>query len=143
MNVMSLYKSQDLNKTPLDMHSAKLIDNQFYKVPQNGPILIHFWATWCPVCKLEASNINFLSKHFNVLTIAVKSGNNQEIQKYLDEHGYKYKVINDASGAISSKFKISGFPTTFVYDKNKKLAFSEVGYTSTLGLALRMWWAAL
>jgi len=142
-NVISLYKSQDLTRTPLSMTSATLIDNQLYQIPADKPVLIHFWATWCPVCKLEASNINFLSKHFNVLTIAVKSGNNQEIQKYLDAHNYKYKVINDINGAISSQFKISGFPTTFIYDKNKKLAFSEVGYTSTLGLLLRMWWADL
>jgi len=142
-NVISLYKSKDLTQTPLSITSAKLIDNQLYQIPGNRPVLIHFWATWCPTCKLEAANINFLSKHFNVLTIAVKSGTNQEIQKYLEEHDYKYKVVNDANGAIASQFKISGFPTTFVYDKNKKLTFSEVGYTSTLGLALRVWWAGL
>jgi len=142
-NVISLYKSQDLTQRPLSITSAKLINNQLYNIPVSKPVLIHFWATWCPVCKLEASNINFLSKYFNVLTIAVKSGDDQEIQKYLDEHNYKYKVINDTNGIISSKFKISGFPTTFIYDKNKKLAFSEVGYTSTLGLLLRLWWADL
>ena len=142
-NVISLYKSQDLTQRPLDMTSAKLINNQVYNIPVDKPVLIHFWATWCPVCKFEASNINFLSKYFTVLTIAVKSGDDQKIQKYLDEHHYKYKVINDSNGVISSKFKISGFPTTFIYDKNKKLTFSEVGYTSTLGLLLRLWWVNL
>jgi hypothetical protein len=51
-------------------------------------------------------------------------------------------VINDSSGFISSEFNIAAFPTTFIYDKEKNLVFSEVGYTSTLGLWLRMLWAS-
>ncbi len=142
-NAVSLYKSQDLSQKPLNIQTFKLINNQKYKVPTNKPILIHFWATWCPTCKLEASNIEFLSKYFEVLTIAVKSGSDDEIKKYLQEHNYTFKVVNDTEGSLSSKFHISGFPTTFIYDKNKKLLFSDVGYTSTLSLYIKMWWAGL
>ena len=140
-NIMSIYRSQDLSKTPLTVNSFKLIDNTTYIIPKNKPILIHFWATWCPTCKLESSNINFLSNYFEVVTIAVKSGDKQEIQNYLNEHNYTFKVVSDINGEISSRYKIAGFPTTFIYDKNKNLMFSEVGYTSTFGLWLRMLWA--
>ena len=140
-NVMSIYRSQDLTKAPLAVDSFKLIDDTTYIIPKNKPILIHFWATWCPTCKLEASNINFLSNYFNVVTIAVKSGNDEEIQDYLNEHNYHFKVVNDTDGEISSIYNIAGFPTTFIYDKNKNLMFSEVGYTSTFGLWLRILWA--
>jgi len=140
-NIISLYKSQSLLETPLELKSVKLINNNTYNIQTTKPILIHFWATWCPTCKLEASNINFLSKYFQVITIAVKSGSNYEIKQYLDENEYNYMVVNDPNGDISSNFKINAFPTTFIYDKNKKLIFSEVGYTSTIGLALRMFWA--
>jgi len=140
-NVMSIYRSQDLTKAPLAVDSFKLIDDTTYIIPKNKPILIHFWATWCPTCKLEASNINFLSNYFNVVTIAVKSGNDEEIQDYLNEHNYNFKVVSDINGEISSRYKIAGFPTTFIYDKNKNLMFSEVGYTSTFGLWLRILWA--
>jgi len=132
-NVISLYKSQSLLDTPLQLDSVTIENDK--------PVMIHFWATWCPTCKLEASNIEFLSSYFQIVTIAVKSGSDEEIQKYLKEHGYNYKVINDKTGEISSRFKINAFPTTFIYNKDKKLIFSEVGYTSTLGLALRMLWA--
>ena len=140
-NIISIYRSQDLSQTPLDIQSVKLIDNTTYTLPKNRPILIHFWATWCPTCKLEASNIDFLAKHFEVLTIAVSSGSDYEIQNYLNEHSYTFRVVNDKDGSLRSKFQIAGFPTTFIYDKNKRLCFSEVGYTSTLGLYLRMLWA--
>ena len=140
-NVMSLYKSQSLTHTPLTIHSIKLIDGSVYKVKSDKPILVHFWATWCPICKLEASNITFLSKHFEVLTIAVKSGDNAKVRKFLQEHNYHFKVVNDTNGVLASKFKIAGFPTTFIYNKEHKLAFSDVGYSSTLTLYLKMLWA--
>jgi len=140
-NVMSLYKSKDLNSAPLKLSTVKLLDGSTYTFEKEKPILIHFWATWCPTCKLEASNINYISKHFNVITIAVNSGSTQEIQTFLNENEYNFLVVNDANSTLSKEFKIAGFPTTFIYDKNRKLIFSEVGYTSIIGLYLRMWWA--
>ena len=142
-NAISLYKSQDLSQKPLDIQNFKLIDHQEYKIPDKKPIMIHFWATWCPVCKVEASNIDYIAKHFNVVTIAVNSKNNADIQKYMQKNHYSFKVVNDNNGMLSSKFHIAGFPTTFIYGKNKKLLFSDVGYTSTLSLYLKMWWASL
>ena len=142
-NVMSIYKSQSLSNAPLDIHTFKLINNTMYSTKQDKPILIHFWAKWCPTCKLEASNINLLSKYYQIITVVVKSGNDDVIKKYLDEHNYTYKVVNDKDSTLSRKFQITGFPTTFIYDKNKNLVFKEVGYTSSLGLWFRLWWASL
>ncbi len=141
-NAISIYKSRDLSQAPLTVQSFTLIDDKKYKVPNDKPVLIHFWATWCPTCKLEASNINFLSKHFEVVTIAVKSGSDDALKKYLYEHNYTFKVVNDKNSILSSQFHIAGFPTTFIYDKNKKLLFSDVGYTTTLSLYIKMWWAS-
>ncbi len=141
-NIVSLYKSQNLNSAPLTLKSLKLIDGSIYKIDENKPILIHLWATWCPTCKLEAANIERISKSFNVVTFAVNSGNDAEIQNYLQKRDLHFKVVNDKDGLYARDFKIAGYPTTFIYDKDKNLIFSEVGYTSTIGLYLRMWWAS-
>ena len=73
-NVISIYKSSDLNKEALQNINVTLLDAKEYSYPKEKPILIHFWATWCPTCKLEASNIQTISENFEVLTIAVSSG---------------------------------------------------------------------
>ena len=142
-NILSLYKSTDLNKEPLTVSNFTLMDGSKYTFSNNKPVLIHIWATWCPTCKVEASNIQTISKSYDVITIAVKSGEYAEIQSWLNENSYDFNVVNDNTGLISSKFNIAAFPTTFIYDKDRNLIFSEVGYTSTLGLYLRMWWASL
>ena len=143
-NLISYYKSFDLNKAPLLNVQATLLDgSSFTTTSIKKPLLIHFWAVWCPTCKLEADNIERISKLYNVVTIVVKSGSDKDIQSYLQEHNFNFKVINDENGFLVQRFNISAYPTTFIYDKNANLAFSEVGYTSSLGLILRMWWAGL
>lgn len=133
-NIVSYYKASDLNQNKLDIENISL---------NNKPILIHFWSTWCPTCKIEASNIQTISEHYNVLTIAVNSKDDKNIKKYLKENSLNFKFINDKNSFYAKKFNISAYPTTLIYDKNKNIIFSDVGYTSTFGLWARMWWAGL
>lgn len=138
-NIISLYKSSDLNKEELSISAITLMNGTEYKLDKQKPIMIHFWATWCPTCSLEASNIQTISESYEVITIAVKS-DESEIQKYLKDNNLNFNVVNDENALLARKFNIAAYPTTFIYDKDKKLVFSEVGYTSTLGLWLRMLW---
>ena len=142
-NVISLYRSLDLNKQPLNISTINTLFDTKYTLPSEKPVLVHFWATWCPTCKAESGNIQNISENFEVITIAFKSGSDIDIHKYLKESDLDFKVINDKDGYLTSKFGISVFPTTIIYDKNRDVVFSDVGYTSTWGLWLRMWWAGL
>jgi len=142
-NIVSYYKSSDLKKDSLNIKSLTLIDGSTYDIPKNKAILVHFWGTWCPICKLEASNVNTISKSYEVITIAVDSKNNENIKKYLKDNNVNFKVHNDTQSKIASNYNIEVYPTSFIYNKNGKLIFTEVGYSSTLGLKLKMWWANL
>jgi thiol-disulfide isomerase/thioredoxin len=144
-NVLSYFRAPNLNSQTLPQISTTLIDGTEFSTNNyhDKPILIHIWATWCPTCKLEASNIEKISKHFNVITFAVKSGNNAEINNYLKQHDLHFKTINDNMSYHANTFKVSAYPTTFIYDKNHQLIFSEVGYTSTLMLYLKMLWVSI
>ena len=143
-NAISFFRAPDIHDKSLPEINTLLINEELFSTMDytDRPILIHFWATWCPTCKLEAGNIQSISKDYPVLTVAVKSGDDAKINTYMKEHDLDFKVINDQDGILASQFQIPAFPTTFIYNKEGKLSFSEVGYTSTLGLYLRMWWAA-
>jgi thiol-disulfide isomerase/thioredoxin len=143
MNVISYIRAPQLSTEALEPLTRELIDNSTFSTHeiQGKPLLIHFWATWCPTCKLEAGNIQKISQHFNVISIAVKSGNHSEISEYMKTNKYDFKVINDANGELASQFSVPAFPTTFIYNAQGDLEFTEVGYSSIIGLYLRMWWA--
>ena len=113
----------------------KKIDTTHYK---GKPLLIHIWATWCPTCRLENANIERISKQYKVITIAVNSGSNQEIQHYMKKNQFSFDVINDKDGKLAKSFHIEAFPTTFIYDARGKLTFTEVGYSTTAGLLARL-----
>lgn len=143
-NILSYYRSGELNKSDLIIpQELSLIDGSSFKYDETKPLVIHFWADWCPVCKVEAPNIQTISKDHQVLTIAVDSGEDQKIKEYLKKEGFDFKTVNDSDSKLAGYFNISVFPTTFIYDRDKKLIFSEVGYTSTFGLKLRIFWASL
>jgi len=143
LNVVSFLKKPELSSTTLPQFElVSTTDKQINSRDYVGkPLLIHFWATWCPACKFEASNIQSLSKEYQIITIAINSGTDNEINAYLKERALSFDVINDDDGKFASQFSVASFPTTFIYDSNAKIKFSEVGYTSTLGLKLRMWLA--
>ncbi|MDH5395873.1 MAG: protein disulfide oxidoreductase [Gammaproteobacteria bacterium] len=125
--------------------SAYTLNNKSFELYQNTrrPILVHFWATWCPVCKLEQSNIDNIAKDYSVITVAMQSGSNQEVQQFMSEQQLSFNVINDESGLLSKKYNIKGVPVSFVINDKNKIEFVEVGYTTEMGLRLRMWWAGL
>lgn len=110
---------------------------------RDRPILIHFWATWCPVCKLEQTNIDNIAKDYAVITIAMQSGHDEEIRKFMQDEKLSFRVINDESGELSRLYAIRGVPVSFIVNKENKIDFVEVGYTTEIGLRLRLWWSGL
>jgi thiol-disulfide isomerase/thioredoxin len=106
------------------------------------PTLVHFWATWCPVCRLEQSSIEALAKEYpNTITVAMQSGEQNAVSKYMREQALTFPVINDSDGLISQTWGVSAVPASFIVDTKGQIRFVEIGYTSSIGLKLRMWLA--
>lgn len=121
----------------IDMHGRPLSLETY----RGKPVLLHFWATWCGVCKAEQSNIDTLARALPVLSVASRSGQASQVAAYVREHAIAPEVIADPSGALAGRFGVHAFPTSFVIDAAGRIRHAEVGYTSELGLRLRMWLA--
>lgn len=139
-NIISYIRKPDLSSTQLPHIEAKLLDGTTFIRQEDEPLLLYFWAEWCPACKLQSSNIEFVSQDYNVLTIAVNSGSDEQLKAYMQEHALNVKVINDKEGRWAKQFKVEAYPSTFIYDAKGELRFTEVGYTTTAGLLARMEW---
>ena len=137
---LNLYRAPKLDSDTLPHIKAKLIDGTIFDSSTIGdrPLLINFWGTWCPVCAQEASNIESVSKSYRVITVAVNSGSDDKIKEWMKDKGVSYPVINDSRGSLAESFKVSIYPTIFIYDSRGKLKFTETGYSTTAGLLARM-----
>lgn len=106
------------------------------------PVLLHFWASWCPMCELEQGSITGLSKDWKVITIAFQSGGAEETQRYMERKGISdWVTVVDEDGSLASQYGIKGVPTSYVLDEEGTIRFREVGLTSGWGLRLRLWLA--
>lgn len=107
------------------------------------PVLVHFWATWCPICRAEEGSIESLAHdNPNVITIAMQSGNSAVVQQYMREQSVSFPVINDADNQISARWGVQAVPASFIVDTDGKIRYVEVGYTTGVGLRLRLWLAS-
>ncbi len=108
---------------------------------RGNPVLVHFWATWCPVCRTEEGNIQNVAKDYRVLSVAMTSGAANEVSKYMRENGLDFPVLVDESGLLSVAWGVRGVPSSFIIDANGKIRHLAVGYTTELGLRFRLWLA--
>ena len=137
------FMQRNLVDGPVPSFEGMLLGGQSFNIQsyQGKPLLLHFWATWCSICKMEQSSIDSISKDHKVITVAMNSGTDMKVASFLKQQGLSFPVVNDDNGAIAKRFGVRGVPTSFVIDSNGSIKFTEVGFTTELGLRARLWLA--
>lgn len=105
------------NTIDLNMFSGKLL-------------LLDFWTTWCGPCIEEIPLLReFIKKYGDrVIMVSVCSDavtNTADIataKKFVEEKGINYTALFDIpSQSLTDQFKVNGWPTKYLIDKNSKL----------------------
>jgi len=135
------YKARPLASGDAPALEARTSTGQAFDLARwrGKPALVHFWAVWCPICKLEEGNIDALSTDYNVITVAMQSGGAEDINRYLREHGLSFGAIADPYGEIASAWGVRGVPASFVLDGEGRIRFAGVGYSAGFGLRGKLW----
>ena len=105
------------------------------------PVLVHFWATWCPVCRTQDGSIHNLAQDYQVLSIASSSGDAGQVRQYLDQEALDFPVMLDETGELGNRWGVRGFPSSFIIDSSGEIRSIAVGYTTEIGLRVRLWLA--
>lgn len=107
------------------------------------PVLVHFWATWCPICRAEQGSIDALARDAPVITVAMQSGSREEVVQFLRKEALSFPVLNDPDGVLAAQWGVRAVPASFIVDGAGQIRFLEIGYTTGVGLRLRLWLAGL
>lgn len=107
------------------------------------PVLVHFWATWCPICRAEQGSIDALARDASVITVAMQSGNRDTVIQHLRNEALHFPVLNDPDGVMAAQWGVRAVPASFIVDGAGRIRYVEVGYTTGVGLRLRLWLAGL
>lgn len=93
---------------------------------QDRAVLLYFWGSWCQICNTTSPKLNELSKSAQVVTIAVSSGNDNELSAYLAQKDHRFITINDDDGQIFHAWRGQVTPS-YVIIKDGKVVQSFVG----------------
>ncbi len=104
------------------------------------PVLVHFWATWCPTCRFENAGIDAIANDHAVISVASWSEGAAEVRQFMRQEELDMPVIVDENGELARLYGVRGVPASYLVDKNGIIRFVESGFTTETGLRLRLWW---
>ncbi len=141
-----LWQHRDMPSGPAPALAGRMLAGQPYALPAHPgkPVLVHFWATWCPVCGAEQGSIAAIARDDpNVITVAMQSGPADAVAQHMRKQGIDFPVVNDPDGVLAAAWGVHAVPASFIISPDGKIRFVEVGYTTGIGLRLRLWLAGL
>ena len=138
--VVRAWQQRDVASGLAPALAGQLLDGrQYVLAPSAGqPVLVHFWATWCPICRLEQGSIESLARDYPTITVAMQSGDALSVEQHLKREGLHFPVINDPDGRVAASWGVRAVPASFIVDAAGRIRFVEIGYTTYLGLRLRL-----
>ena len=96
-------------------------------------VLINFWATWCPPCRREMPSMERLSQALKgeaFVVLAVDVGEDADtihaFTSQLDTTLH-FPILLDSTSRTMQAWKVAGLPTTFLVDKQGRIAASAIG----------------
>jgi cytochrome c biogenesis protein CcmG, thiol:disulfide interchange protein DsbE len=92
------------------------------------PVLVSFFATWCPPCVEEAPSLEELGRHLgNKATVAVVSVDEDlDALKKFYAKGSQTLVMRDESRKVPESFGTSKFPESFLLDAAGKVRYAFI-----------------
>ncbi|WP_248674438.1 protein disulfide oxidoreductase [Shewanella colwelliana] len=134
------YQQRNMAREQAPDIMALTTQNTVVSMAKDAPTLVYFWGSWCPVCRITSPMVNAINDDYAVITVAVASGGNDDINQYLTEHDYQFPVINDTEG-MHIQWGALAYPAIYVVDQTGQIRYVTSGVTTTWGLRARLWLA--
>lgn len=81
------------------------------------PILVVFWATWCPVCRDEVEALQELDAHYRSRGLVILAVNAYEspstVQAFVNGRQLSYTVLLDPDGDAVLPYEVDSYPRNF------------------------------
>ncbi|HEY4663237.1 MAG TPA: TlpA disulfide reductase family protein [Candidatus Humimicrobiaceae bacterium] len=117
--------SSDGNFTLTDLEGNPVSLSDF----KGNIVVLNFWATWCPPCREEIPDFVKVFNEFrdkDVQFIGVSNEDISTLKRFAADYGINYPILVDDKN-IMAIWGIRAIPTTFVFDRDGRIVFENVG----------------
>lgn len=106
------------------------------------PVLIEFWATWCPNCKELEPHLKAMHEKYGkqVQFVGVSVSVNQSperVKAYVAKHGIPGEQVFDRKGAATGAYDVPATSYVVVVDKSGKVVYTGLGGDQDLEKAIK------
>lgn len=122
-NAIARARFQDftLNSTAGESHKLSQYQGK-------NPVLLVFFATWCPPCNREVPHLVELQKKYGDKGLKILAVDIDEprdlVNEFIKEKGINYTVLLDEGGQVAETYNVSGIPTNILFDKKGDVRYA-------------------
>jgi thiol-disulfide isomerase/thioredoxin len=105
----------------LDLAGTKTAFSSFLG---SKPLVVVFWASWCPECRAEVPALNRLAADPSIRLLAVNVGESEsKVQAFVSSFHVAYQVVRDPGWQATTAFRIVGVPACILLDRGGEIRY--------------------
>lgn len=95
-------------------------------------VFLNLWTTWCPPCRMEMPSMQRLfnrlpPRDFAMLAVSQDENGAAAVAPFVAELGLSFPVLIDREARVSGRYGVTGYPETFVIDRQGQVVKHIVG----------------
>jgi cytochrome c biogenesis protein CcmG, thiol:disulfide interchange protein DsbE len=98
-------------------------------------VAVNFWASWCDPCKDESPFLEQIwrrNRGRGLVVLGLDANDfRADAKRFVRRYGLTYPVVYDGPGKTIERYGVTGFPETFVVDRQGRVVEAFVGAIAT------------
>jgi peroxiredoxin len=95
-------------------------------------VFVNVWATWCEPCRQEMPAMQALyatlgGPDFEMLAVNSDQSDRAVVERFVETLRLGFRVLPDPDLQVASRYRVTGYPETFVIDRNGTIVAHEIG----------------